>query len=57
MEELEGVAGLDELLTRTKKVVEKKYAPFMVDDLEPDGKPKAAHAPIADEPKRLRLEK
>lgn len=28
VEELEGVAGLDELLTRTKKVVEKKFVVF-----------------------------
>jgi hypothetical protein len=57
VEEMEGVAGLDELLTRTKKVVEKKFAPFMVDEPKPESKKKAAHAPLEEEPKRLRLEK
>ena len=29
IEDLEGSAGLDEMLTRTKKMIDKKYAPFM----------------------------
>ncbi len=56
VEELEGVAGLDELLTRTKKMVEKKFAPFA--DKETKDDKKAARAAPADEaPKRLKLEK
>ena len=57
VEELEGVAGLDELLSRTKKVVEKKFAPFMEEEEKVEGKKKLAHEPESDEPKRLRLEK
>jgi len=56
VEELEGVAGLDELLTRTKKVVEKKFAPFMEDEPGPATKNKIAQ-PETEPPKRLRLEK
>jgi hypothetical protein len=56
VEEMEGVAGLDELLTRTKKVVEKKFAPFAA--AEDEKKPKAKIAKPEDEkPQRLRLEK
>jgi hypothetical protein len=56
IEELEGVAGLDELLTRTKKVVERKFAPFMEDEPKEE---KKAHvvAPEDEKPKRLKLEK
>jgi hypothetical protein len=66
VEELEGVAGLDELLTRTKKIVEKKFAAF--DEPDPLGVKKARKAKAKakagpqepgaedDEPKRLRLE-
>lgn len=57
VEELEGVAGLDELLSRTKKVVEKKFAPFMEEEEKSDGKKQLAQEPTSDEPKRLRLEK
>jgi len=58
VEELEGVAGLDELLTRTKKIVEKKFAPFMENEPKAEGKKNLAHDPGAgDEPKRLKLEK
>lgn len=57
LEELEGVAGLDEMLTRTRKQVERKYAPFK----EPDAKKGTAAPPIAEreeeKPKPLRLEK
>ncbi|MGZ3722813.1 MAG: hypothetical protein ACXVA9_07795 [Bdellovibrionales bacterium] len=56
VEELEGAAGLDELLTHTKKIVEKKFAPFAppVDEKKP--KPKIAQ-PEDERPKKLRLEK
>lgn len=58
VEELEGVAGLDELLTRTKKVVERKFAPLMPDDsATPVVRKGRSTAPIAEEPARLRLEK
>ena len=32
VEELEGVAGLDELLTRTKKVIDRKFKPFLEEE-------------------------
>ncbi len=58
MEELEGAAGLDEMLTRTKKMVEKKFAPL---NEEGDGPVHAAKSNPAtsqdDKPKKLRLEK
>lgn len=58
VEELEGVAGLDELLTRTKKIIEKKFAPFMEADVQAQNKKGTGHHPAAaDEPVRLRLEK
>ncbi len=58
VEELEGVAGLDELLTRTKKVIDKKFATFA----EPEEKALTTKAsvlpaPKEEEPKKLRLEK
>lgn len=56
VEELEGVAGLDELLTRTKKVVEKKFAPFKPEEDEKRAIPKIAQ-PEQEPPKRLKLEK
>lgn len=56
VEELEGAAGLDELLTRTKKVVERKFAPFMEDEVKKETKPKVAQ-PQEEKPQRLRLEK
>ena len=56
VEELESVAGLDELLTRTKKVVEKKFAPFKPEEDEAKVKSKIAQ-PQEEAPKRLRLEK
>jgi hypothetical protein len=58
VEELEGAAGLDELLTRTKKVVERKFAPF--DDPEDKKQAKAKSQPAAAETEKaekLRLEK
>lgn len=58
MEELEGGAGLDELLTRTKKVVERKFAPFMEEEPKQQQKASKQHAaPASEEPPRLRLEK
>lgn len=56
IEELEGVAGLDELLSRTKKVVEKKFAPFADNEIKGEKK-KAAVQPVDEKPKRLKLEK
>lgn len=58
VEELEGVAGLDELLTRVKKVVEKKFA-ANEDKEEKVEKKKPAHhhSEEDDRPKKLRLEK
>jgi hypothetical protein len=57
VEELEGVAGLDELLTRVKKVVEKKFASFE-DKEEKVEKKRAKPAAVGEEkPKRLRLQK
>jgi uncharacterized protein (DUF2267 family) len=55
VEELEGAAGLDELLTRTKKVIERKFAPFN-DPEDEKTKVKAAQTD-EDKPKPLRLEK
>lgn len=57
LEELEGVAGLDELLTRVKKVVEKKFASFEDEDKEEKVEKKRAKPAPAEEPKRLRLQK
>jgi len=59
MEELEGVAGLDELLTQTKKIVAKKFASFKNKDATPDqGEVVEAPRPTeVEKPKRLKLEK
>jgi hypothetical protein len=60
VQELEGAAGLDELLTRTKKIIEKKYAAFNDPDQAQKKEKDAAKAPVAapeEEPKKLRLEK
>jgi hypothetical protein len=55
LEEMETSAGLDDLLTHTKKLIDKKYAPFQPAKVE------RAKAPLEsesdDKPKRLRLEK
>lgn len=56
IEELEGAAGLDEMLTRTKKIIDKKFAPFAPPEDEKKPKAKVA-APEDEKPKRLRLEK
>lgn len=60
LEEVEGVAGLDEMLSRIKKVVDHRFAPFK----EADKKDKSggttsrsAGSSTAEEPKKLRLEK
>ena len=57
VEELEGSAGLDELLTRTKKVIDRKFAPFAPP--EDAKKISAKKAAEVQEQKtgRLRLEK
>lgn len=69
IEDLEGSASLDDMLTRTKKMIDKKFAPFM------PPKPKVATSPkedsdfvevpekkeeiqpSAEKPKRIRLER
>lgn len=56
VEELEGVAGLDELLTRVKKVVEKKFA-ANEDKEEKLEKKTVKHHAEEEKPKKLRLEK
>ncbi|NJL25829.1 MAG: hypothetical protein HC902_12075 [Calothrix sp. SM1_5_4] len=56
LEEMEGVVGLDEMLTRVKKTIDRKFAPFM-EEVAPT-KPKASPAQAAPEkPPRLRLER
>lgn len=62
VEELEGVAGLDELLTRTKKMVEKKFAPIVAEAELKEAKerktaPVKAVPPAEEKPQKLRLEK
>lgn len=57
VEELEGGAGLDEMLTSTKKLIEKKYAPFLDEEDKESGTRTPAHVHDLEEPKRLRLEK
>ena len=62
IEDLEEVAGLDELLSRTKKVIEKKFAPFMENEPKSSGTTKSplqTKSPVAtsQKPERLRLEK
>jgi hypothetical protein len=57
VQELEGAAGLDEILTRTKKVVDKKYAPFNDPKEEAAPKAKVAEPQTEEKPERLRLEK
>lgn len=57
VEEMEGAAGLDELLTRTKKVVERKYAPFADPNEVPSHSKSQAAKPHEEQKKRLKLEK
>lgn len=57
VEELEGAAGLDDLLTRTKKMIDKKFAPFADNEA---AKLSEKQKPVPREeqkPARLRLEK
>lgn len=57
IEEAEAAAGLDELLTKTKKSIDQKYAPFMTEEeKEQIARPKVK-AQEQEETKRLRLEK
>jgi hypothetical protein len=62
VEEMEGVAGLDELLTRTKKVVEKKFNVFAEEEsvrLEEEKKlkkPKSARRPTVPTPSPTAVE-
>jgi len=58
VEELEGVAGLDEMLTRVKKVIDKKYEPFLIEEEKANNiQPTVAKPDEEGKPKRLRLEK
>lgn len=58
VEELEGVAGLDELLTLTKKIIDKKYAPLLIEEAQRNNiKPTVLKSADEEKPKRLRLEK
>lgn len=56
VEELEGAAGLDELLTRTKKIIEKKFATFEDPELNKTS-PIKPTTTTEEKPERLRLEK
>lgn len=57
MEQMEGAAGLDELLTRTKRLIDKKYEPFLQEEeKEKQAKPEVP-AGQEEKPKRLRLER
>jgi hypothetical protein len=55
-EEKQGSAGLEELLTRTRKIIDKKYAPFKAPEEKEREKAKVAE-PEPEKPERLRLEK
>ncbi len=58
VEELEGVAGLDEMLTRIKKAVHNKYEPLMPEEEKSMAKSAQAEKAEAEEKqKALRLEK
>lgn len=57
MEEMEGAAGLDELLTRTKKAIDKKYAPFREEEEKRTHAQPEIPAGEEEKPKRLRLER
>lgn len=56
VEQLEA-GGLDELLTRTKKAVERKFAPLQPERVKEAHRAKAPAAETEEAPKRLRLEK
>lgn len=58
LEEMQSSADIDDLLTRVKRVIEKKFAPFNPENDKPKPEVKAsATAPKSDEPAKLRLEK
>lgn len=57
VEEMEGAAGLDELLTRTKKIIDKKFATFEDPNAPKVAAPPHAPKPGEEKPERLRLEK
>lgn len=57
VEEMEGAAGLDELLTRTKKVIDKKYAPFLEEEEKRTHAKPEIPAGQEEKPKKLRLER
>ena len=57
VEELEGAAGLDELLTRTKKMIDKKFAPFAENEASKSTEKKKPTLREDEKPARLRLER
>ncbi len=57
VEQMEGAAGLDELLTRTKKIIDKKYAPFLAEEEEQKQARPEVPAGQEEKPKKLRLER
>lgn len=57
VEELEGAAGLDELLTRTKKIIDKKFAPFADNEATKVNQKQKPTLSEEEKPARLRLEK
>jgi hypothetical protein len=58
VEELEGAAGLDEMLTRIKRVIDQKYEPFLAEEEKREKKqPTIVKSLDEEKPKRLRLEK
>jgi len=57
VEELEASGGLDEMLTVTKRQIEKKYAPFASPDEKEKHKASSHSSQHGEKPRRLRLEK
>jgi hypothetical protein len=58
VEELEGTAGLDEMLTRIKKVIDQKFAQFLIEEEQRNkAQPSVVKAAEEEKPARLRLEK
>jgi hypothetical protein len=53
LDDMQSAADLDDLLTRVKKVIERKFAPLM----PPDEKKVIKAEPPPEEPKKLKLEK
>ncbi len=57
LEEMEGAAGLDELLTRIKKVIDRKYAPF-IEPKEDEKSPAPKTVKTQEQkPERIRIER